>query len=697
MKTALRQEALQILRNAENNPKAEFRDGQWEAIEALVNHHARVLVVQRTGWGKSMVYFVATELLRRQGRGVTLVISPLISLMTNQLAAASRAGLNAVTVNSANMEDWEPAKQEVLAGEAHLLVISPEKLFNTHFQDEVLRPVIPRMGMVVIDEAHCISDWGHDFRPKYRRIVSFLKLLPPAVPVLATTATANARVVEDVQEQFGGKLHVMRGPLVRESLRLQTLRLPTQPARLAWLAEHLGQLPGTGIIYCLTVRDARRVSEWLGRNGITAPVYSGQMDDTERPVLEQALLSNQVKALVATSALGMGFDKPDIGFVVHFQRPASVVHYYQQVGRAGRKLDNAVGILLSGDEDDEIAEYFIESAFPPAAQMAEVLAELEQADDGASIPELQASLNLSQGTLEKVLTLAETLVPAPVTKQGSRYKRTPVRYTHDQKRIDKLLALRKDEQRVMQMYMRTRDCLMQFLAKELGDLAVPPCGRCANCTGKPIVDAQYAPALATRAHEFLKQRAEVISPRKRWQGGLRERRGTIKPELLAEEGRALCVWADGGWGDVVREGKQRIHRFDDGLVAASAELIRSRWKPTPGPTWVTCVPSLREKTLVQDFATRLAAALRLPFVACITKVKNTAPQKSMGNSYHQERNLEGAFRVDAALVRNEPVLLVDDIVDSRWTFTVLAAELREAGAGPVHPFALANTAHQGGD
>jgi ATP-dependent DNA helicase RecQ len=443
MKMALKQEALQILRSAEANPKAEFRDGQWEAIESLVNHRAHVLVVQRTGWGKSMVYFVATELLRRQGKGVTLVISPLISLMTNQLDSASRVGLNAVTVNSANMEDWESAKQEVLSGTAHLLVISPEKLFNKDFQDEVLLPVISRMGMVVIDEAHCISDWGHDFRPKYRRIVSFLKLLPPAVPVLATTATANARVVEDVQEQFGGKLHVMRGPLVRESLRLQTLQLPTQPARLAWLLEHLGKLPGTGIIYCLTVRDARRVSEWLERNGITAPVYSGQMDDTQRPVLEQALLSNKVKALVATSALGMGFDKPDIGFVVHFQRPASVVHYYQQVGRAGRKLDNALGILLGGAEDDEIAEYFIESAFPPTAQIAEVLAALEQADDGASIPELQASLNLSQGTLEKVLTLAETLAPAPVTKQGSRYK-------HDQERIDKLLALRKDEQRVMQ-------------------------------------------------------------------------------------------------------------------------------------------------------------------------------------------------------------------------------------------------------
>nr|WP_169787141.1 helicase-related protein [Hyalangium minutum] len=291
--------------------------------------------------------------------------------------------------------------------------------------------------------------------PKYRRIVSFLKLLPPTVPVLATTATANARVVEDVQEQFGGKLHVMRGPFVRESLRLQTLQFPKQPARLAWLVKHLGKLPGTGIIYCLTVRDARRVSEWLERNGIAAPVYSGQMDDSQRPVLEQALLNNKVKALVATSALGMGFDKPDMGFVVHFQRPASVVHYYQQVGRAGRKLDSAVGILLGGAEDDEIAEYFIESAFPPAAQMKAVLATLEQIDDGASIPELQASLNLSQGALEKVLTLAETLVPAPVTKQGSRYKRTPVHYAHDPERINKLLALRKEEQRVMQVYMST--------------------------------------------------------------------------------------------------------------------------------------------------------------------------------------------------------------------------------------------------
>jgi ATP-dependent DNA helicase RecQ len=688
---ATREAGLQILRAAEGSPTAEFREGQWDAIQKIVDDRARLLVVQRTGWGKSMVYFVASELLRRQSAGITLVISPLIALMTNQLEAARRAGIHAVTMHSSNEPDWDQAREDVHSGGASLLVISPEKLFNQELRQDVLVPLSHRIHLVVIDEAHCISDWGHDFRPKYRRIVSFLKGLPPRIPVLATTATANQRVVDDVKEQFGGNLEVMRGPLVRESLGLQRLRVPTVAARLAWLAERVPALPGSGIIYCLTVRDAHLVSQWLQSRGIGAPAYTGQMEPEQRPILEQELLENRIKALVATSALGMGFDKPDLGFVIHFQRPASVIHYYQQVGRAGRKLEHAVGVLLSGEEDDEIARFFIESAFPPAGQIRTVLQTLAGTDGGATLPELEEMINLSKSAIEKVLDLAETMTPSPVTKVGSRYVRTAVPYLHDQARIDQLVTQRNRERQVMAEYLTTRDCLMRFLARELGDDAGADCGKCENCLGRAVVSPEYPVALAAGAADFLRRRPCDIQPRKMWS------RGRIPVYLLAQEGRALSSWADGGWGDVVRDGKQVRHRFGDELVAASAELIRQRWRPEPSPEWVACVPSRRTGALVPDFAARLAAALQLPFVACIQKVRDAAPQKTMQNSRQQEHNLDEAFAVDGAQVRPGPVLLVDDIVDSRWTFTVLAAELREAGSGPVWPFALANTGHQGGD
>lgn len=694
--TTLRNEALSILRQAEGNPDATFRAGQWEAIEALVAHGSRLLVVQKTGWGKSMVYFVATVLLCRQNNGLAIIISPLIALMTNQLAAARRVGLNAVTINSSNEEDWDRARIELMSGRAHLLIVSPEKLFSQDFRANILSFVIDKIRLFVVDEAHCISDWGHDFRPLYRRIASLLQSLPPGTPVLATTATANARVVADVELQLGPNLTTLRGPLVRESLWLQNISMPSPAARMAWLAHNLGSLPGSGIIYCLTVRDAKRLSAWLQTVGIRAPVYTGKMDAEERATVESALLTNQVKAIVATQALGMGFDKPDLGFVVHFQRPASVVHYYQQVGRAGRKMENAVGVLFSGDEDDEIADYFIHAAIPPSAHMHQVLDEL--ANSPASIPDLQSQLNLSKTAIEKVLRLAEASTPQLVVKSGTRYVRTQNPYVPNEAQVRELIALRMYEQQKMKEYMVTAGCLMQYLAGELGDVTSLLCGRCANCVGKSIVNLTVEVPLVHAALAFIQRSEIVISPRKQWQGGLtRHGRSRISESLRAEEGRALSAWADGGWGDLVKEGKQTSARFDDALVQAAADLISSRWKPNPTPTWVTVVPSLRTTTLVPDFAQRLAHLLGIQFRSCIVKIRHTEPQKLMQNSVQQEHNLDGAFQVDASQVGDGPVLLVDDIVDSGWTFTVLAAQLREAGIPAVHPFALASTAAGGGD
>ena len=690
--TSLKQQAEELLRRSLNDSQAVFHVGQWEAIEGLVRDRARLLVVQRTGWGKSVVYFLATRLLRDAGSGPTLLISPLLALMRDQIRAAERIGIHAETINSSNIEDWKRVQDELHAGEIDLLLISPERLANENFREKVLMPVAARIGLLVVDEAHCISDWGHDFRPDYRRIVRIVQALPRNIPVLTTTATANDRVVEDVLAQLGD-LRVVRGPLARESLRLQNIFLQSQAARMAWLAEQVPRLSGSGVIYTLTVRDAQRVAGWLQSRGIDAQAYYGDLETESRKELETKLLKNQVKALVATTALGMGFDKPDLGFVIHFQRPASVIHYYQQVGRAGRALETAYAVLLGGREDDEIADYFLRTAFPPEAHVNVVLKALKQEPGGLSITLLQKKLNLSYKQIEKVLRTLATEHPSPIEQFESRWYRTPVRYTPDRRKIERLIEVRQREQKRMQDYLHSTECLMAFLQKELDDPDPKPCSRCAVCCGAPLLPESYSTAAANDAVQFLQRCHQKFEPRRKWIADSLDAhgwQGLIPEQLRAQTGWALCLWGDAGWGELVRHGKQDGH-FDDELVTAAAEMVQRHWKPNPPPAWVTCVPSLRHPKLVPDFAHRLAKALRLPFISCISQKHRISPQKEMSNSYQQARNLARAFKVDAKQVPPEPVLLVDDMVDSRWTLTVVSALLLEAQSGPVHPLALAMT------
>jgi ATP-dependent DNA helicase RecQ len=683
---------LSLLRQALDDPQADFRDGQWECIEPLL-HQRRMLVVQRTGWGKSMVYFLATRMLRDEGAGATLLISPLLALMRNQIQAAERIGIQAETINSTNPRDWDGIQQMLLNGEVDILLISPERLANDQFRENTLLPVADRVGLFVVDEAHCISDWGHDFRPDYRRIVRVLQALPPNIPVLATTATANDRVVKDVAAQLGN-LNLERGPLVRESLQLQNIWLPSPAARMAWLAEHLPKLPGSGIVYTLTIRDAERVAEWLRSNNIDALAYHSGIENREE--LEERLLSNKIKALVATVALGMGFDKPDLGFVIHFQRPGSVVHYYQQVGRAGRAIDKAYGILLSGYEDDDIINFFIRNAFPPQAHVDKVLGALNQAENGLSVPMLQQQINLRKKDIDKTLKFLSVETPSPVLKDGPRWYATPINYELDRTTIEQLCALRRTEQQEMRNYMESDKCLMQFLSSALDDPHGSPCNRCSNCMEGLLLPDTVSTDLANEAALFLKRSHIPIRPRKRWplKGALLEYGfcGFISDSLIAEVGRALSQWGDAGWGEIVKEGKYNSGRFEDRLLDACLQLINS-WAPTPRPTWITCVPSLNNPELVSDFAARLSNRLNIPFSPCIQKVKSNSPQKKMENSYQQAKNLDGVFEIDDTSTLEGAAFLVDDVVDSGWTMTVAAALLRQAGCSAVFPLALALAAN----
>lgn len=654
------EKARNLLRVALNSSEARFREGQWETIDSLVNHRRKMLLVQRTGWGKSIVYFISARAFRDLGLGPTIIISPLLALMRNQIEAAERIGIRAVTINSTNLNEWEAVKGQMLADQVDVMLISPERLANDEFIEKILLPVGQRIALLVVDEAHCISDWGHDFRPDYRRIVNVLRQMPPNMPVLGTTATANNRVIHDITEQMGD-IRIARGPLIRESLTLQNIRLPDQAARLAWLVEQVPRMAGTGIIYTLTKRDADQVAEWLQRNSIVAAAYHSDVEhpdfpdsDTYRRSLEERLLANKLKALVATTALGMGYDKPDLGFVIHYQAPGSVIAYYQQVGRAGRAIEHAYGILLSGREDDRIHEYFRQSAFPPEAHVREILGSLD-ASDGLTVNELQQRINLRMGQIEHVLKLLMVENPAPIIKVGSKWHRTAIEYRLDRDRIAFLTNQRSREWAEIQQYIDHQSCLMTFLRNALDDTDENACGKCVVC--RPELALPVAPSriLSTEAVEFLRNGELPLQAKKLLPKGafpVYGLEGNLEKQgLSSETGQILSRWGDAGWGQLVAENKYK-GKFDDALVDAAASMILERWKPDPPPRWVACVPSFNRPELVPGFAHRLARKLGIPFLDVIIKVKHNEPQKAKNNRFHQCLNLDGAFEVGGIFLTN---------------------------------------------
>ena len=683
--------AESLLKKAVGDPKARFRDGQWEAIDALVNRRRKTMLVQRTGWGKSSVYFISTSVLRDGGAGPTLIVSPLLALMRNQIEQAERLGIRAETINSTNSEHWPEIKRRIKSDETDVLLISPERLADESFVENELLSVSHRIGLLVVDEAHCISDWGHDFRPDYKRLVNVLRHMPSNMPVLATTATANKRVVDDVVEQLGD-LDVRRGPLRRRSLTMQNLRLPGKASRLAWLAQSVNELPGSGIVYVLTKRDAEEVATWLREKKINAQPYHGGMKAEPRIQLEESLKDNRVKALVATTALGMDYDKPDLGFVVHYQAPGSIVAYYQQAGRAGRAISEAFCVLLAGGEDEKIIEYFRRSAFPEEKNVSAILETLESGN-GMTVFEMQSELNLTYGQIMKVLKVLSVENPAPFVKDGSKWRRTPVPYDMDNEQIARLNRQREIEWREVQRYVDSETCLMAYLCRVLDDPETDDCGCCAACLGEPVVDSHVPENLRMEAERYLKRPKKIpFTPKQQAPRDAFPEYGLDGGELKkngAREGRILCRWGDTGWGEMVESGKNE-GKFSDTLVKALAEMIE-RWNPQPRPEWVACVPSQNHETLVPDFAERLAKRLGLGFVkVAIRKKRDNELQKMQQNSFHQARNLDGVFSVSGSVPKT-PVLLVDDIIDSGWTMTVLAVLLRRGGSGDVYPVALALT------
>lgn len=674
-------------------PDARLRADQERAVAALVQPGSRVLVVQATGWGKSAVYWVATALHRARGRGPTLVVSPLLAVMRDQVAAAQRAGLRAVTVNSGNVDQWSAIEAALAADEVDVLLVSPERLANPGFGRRVLDRLAGRLGLLVVDEAHAVSDWGHDFRPDYRRVADVLRELNPDTPVLATTATANARVTADVATQLGEATLVLRGPLSRASLQLAVLPAMAPLERYAWVAEHLPTLPGSGIVYVLTVADTVRLVEAIRAvHGPDYPVaaYSGGLPVDERERLEDALRDNRIKALVATSALGMGYDKPDLGFVVHVGAPPSPVAYYQQVGRAGRGIDHAAVGVLPSASDSGVWDYYATSTLPDPRQCEQILAALSARSDPQSVVALEAGTGIRRGRVE--LMLKQLAVERAVSREVDGWVATGRPWHYDGPHYDGILAGRRREAAIMTDYLAGSRCLMELLAMSLDDPDAGPCGRCSVCAGSLPDGWSSAPSpeVVAAVAQVLRAQQQVLEPRKMWPGGASGLRGRIAAGELASAGRVL-VHADAPEWAAARAGCLTTDAAPPPELeqAAVDALVSWRGDWTARPDVVVDLPAAGLPRVAAGIADHVARVGRLE--------RASWPLPPRAAAIESDRELAGAAQVAAwldvltpaqevtAAVPGRVVLLVVDATSSGWSITVAARELRRSGASDVLP------------
>lgn len=671
--------------------EAEFREGQEEAINNVLQGK-RILVVQKTGWGKSLVYFLATKIIRMNTNRMTLIISPLLALMNNQIESANKLGLSVKTLNSENEEEWNFIFEEINQNKVDALIISPERLANDDFKKMLIKQLSVNIGLFVVDEAHCISDWGHDFRPDYRRIIDVVKVLPINIPILATTATANNRVVDDIKVQLGNDIIISRGSLIRESISMQVIKLASKEERLAWLSNNINIIPGTGVIYCLTVRDCELVEKWLKSNKISCESYYAAVEKEKKKEIIDKFMNNKIKVLIATVAFGMGFDKGDISFVIHFQKPGNIVAYYQQMGRAGRAIKKAYAILFCGNEDDVISNYFIDSAFPTEETMNEVI-NLVMKNQGLRLSDFEKSINMKPSKIKACIKYL--LVNGDIYKDGSLYYKTPKIWKADLKKSSEITMIRKKELGQMNEFVNTSECYMKYIADALDDVNAKPCGHCTNCLNRNIFNTSVTLEDVIKVQKFIKSDFYIIEPRKKWPIGVKIlEKNAIAIDRQCEVGRVLCNYGDVGWGKYVMECKYQKKVFDEHLVEATVELLKD-FVIENNIEWVTNISSLKRPELVKNFAMKVAENLKLPYQDSIIKTVDNRCQKELNTSYLQFKNAYDSFEVSNVLDGN--VLLIDDMVDSRWTFTVCGYKLRSKGCGKVYTFALANTVGRNGE
>ena len=673
------EEHMNIVLGRLAGPDARPRGDQVDAVHAVLQSASRVLVVQATGWGKSAVYWAATHALRHSGSGPTLVVSPLLALMRDQVAAAERAGLCAATVNSTNFDEWDEVFRQLDNDTLDVLLVSPERLGNARFAAR-LGDLLARVGLIVIDEAHCISDWGFDFRPDYQRLARAL-LSTPTASVLATTATANERVTKDVSDQLGSHTVTYRGTLARTSLTLSVVPGLSPLERYAWIADALEQLPGSGIIYVLTVAEADKLAAFLSSCGYNVDAYTGQLDGDSRIAIEDRLRHNEIKAVVATSALGMGYDKPDLGFCVHVGSPSTPVAYYQQVGRAGRAVTHAEGVLLPSDADERIWEYFATASIPEAPIANKVLATLD--DQPRTLLEIESETGVRRGRLEALLKILA--VEGVVEKIGTAWASTGQQYVHDVEKWDGLKQVRSHEADIMRKYAHGQGCLMAYLQMSLDDPDPVACGRCSVCTSQlPFPGSAPSHDKLMLARAFMRGADAEIEPRKKWPSGV-SRKGNI---VALNAGRAVAFADDPGWSlELAELSRSRPGEIPQAMLDGAVATLK-RWSKVweTRPTSVVPLPAVDMRSNMQ-LAQHIAQIGKLPLHDIFSWTGSPAPDDAASTPV--VAHLEAAMRLnmDIDLPRG-PVLLVSTEVRTRWTATVAGALLRDLGASGVLLLAL---------
>lgn len=673
---------------------ASFREGQYEAIEATLTNR-RTLVVQKTGWGKSLVYFISAKLVE----GITVIISPLLILMENQREAADKMGLRCLVLNSTvrTAADRREIIKKLKAGDCDIFFTTPETLYSKEVQS-----LIPNLniGLFVIDECHCISDWGHDFRLEYGSLSRIISMLPENVGVLGTTATANDRVIEDLKKQFGNDVYVSRGSLTRESLHIEILKLETTAERYSWIRENIIKLPGAGIIYCLTRRDCENLSNYLNGYGIASrPYYSSAELEIQDPetgmtyneTTEKLFMDNQIKAIVATIKLGMGYDKEDIGFVIHFQRPSSLVAYYQQIGRAGRKEGTeAYCYMMTGKEDREVNEYFINNAFPTEEQEKGVIKALEQHPEGIKLRELYRYSNISQKALDKTIMflLNQGII---YRDEYKKYHRSLNPYSYKGDYYEVVKKTKMQELKAMDQYLEEEGCLSKYVVNSLNDYTAKDCGKCHNCLGTTILEGVEMPSIETviETQEWLNRVFIAITPRKRWPDNDNTFDNSATISNPNKEGVALAKYGDAGYGAMVAHDKYYADAYREDLIDKTVDVLSS-YINDADVNAITSIPSGRNKK-INTFAKEVARRLGIPHLDLLCVTGEGDQQKRMQNSYFQYKNAAEKMALVSGASAPRSIILIDDVVDSKWTLTVAGALLSKAGASNIIPFCLADS------
>ena len=674
-----RQEAEQKLK--EIFGFAQFHNAQWAAIEKILNKE-RVLMIQKTGFGKSLCYqFPATQL-----NGLTIVFSPLIALMRDQVNSLNKKGIVAKCINSNQTpEENEQILEDAKKGKIKILYIAPERQGNMSWQ-ETVREI--KVAMVVVDEAHCISQWGHDFRPDFRRIVDLVNILPKDVPVLAVTATATKRVQDDIQEQIGKNMTVLRGDLQRENLRLFVVKVKSENEKKIRIAEFLQHCKGSGLIYTGTRVNTQEYADWLKFVGIDAEMYNASLEGEERIRIEQGLKENRWKAIVATNALGMGIDKPDIRFIIHTQMPQSPIHYYQEIGRAGRDGNSSDVILFYNENvnkdgvpyDKMLPLSFINGAKPKIADYKRVINALKNAPLGER--GVMQELNMKQTPVRTIL--------ADLLEQNIAVRNNDNKYEYrfdapelDTKSFEELRQSKMIDLDAMMGYIETTGSRMDYLRKYLGDAITVSSENCDNTNLADYMPKRYSEAMWLKLRDFKQDYFPEIAKKK-----------TSK----LEPGFALANYSleDGEVGKMVHNCKyEGAGDFPDDIVRRMVRMIQKKMMGNK-IDMLLYVPPTESGDLVKNLAVKVGELLGIPVCHNLKKMRPTTAQKIPQNAILKRKNVEDAFDFDSPeILEGKSVLLLDDIYDSGATMNEIAKMLKEKGAATITPVVIAKTV--GGD